>query len=92
MVRRKRKQHLVHEHDMLKVVDDRLAVQKVQRRRQPVPAQRLGRSDLAHAAGDARDGDDLAKGDNLHGREDDDDVDVAHEEGGEEAADHDECP
>lgn len=91
-MRRQRQQHLVHQHNVLKVVNHRLAVQKVQRRRQPVPAQALARPQLQRAGGDARDGDDLVEGHDLDGGDDDDDVQVAHEEGREEAADHDEGP
>ena len=92
VVRGQRKQHLVYEDDVLKVVNDALSVQEVHGRGKPVPVQALGGPELAGSGGDARDGDDLLEGDDLDDGDDEDDVYVAHEEGGEEAADHEQCP
>lgn len=85
-------QDLVDQDDVLEIVDDGLAVQEVHGCGQPVPVEALGRAQLASAAGDAGDGDDLFEGDDLDGSDDADDVDVAHEEGGEEAGEHDKGP
>lgn len=92
MVRSKRQENLVHDENMLKVVDDALAVEKVHCGDEPVPVEALGGAEGAGARGDVCDGDDLLEGDDLDGGDDDEDVDVAHEEGGEEDADHDEGP
>lgn len=77
---------------MLKVVDDRLAVQKVHCGCEPVPVEGLCRAEGAGPGGYVCDGDDLLEGDDLDDGDDEDDVDVAHEEGGEENGDHDEGP
>jgi hypothetical protein len=87
-----REEDLVDEDDVLKVVDDALAVEKVHGGGQPVPVEALCGAQVAGAAGHAGDGNDLLERDDLDGRDDEDDVDVAHEEGGKEAADHDKGP
>lgn len=92
MMRRQRKQHLVDEDDVLEIVDNSLSVKEVHGRGQPIPVQALGRSQLPCLAGDACNGDNLAEGNNLNGGDDDDDVDVAHEQRGEEASHHDKGP
>lgn len=82
----------VDEQDMLEVVDDALAVQKVHGGAEKVPVERLGEAQTAGLAGDVGDGDDLLEADDLHGGDDGDDVEVASAEGEEEAANHDERP
>lgn len=44
VVRRQRKQDLVNQHNVLKIVDDRLAIEEVHCGRQPVPVEALGRA------------------------------------------------
>lgn len=84
--------HPVDEHNVLEVVDDALAVEKVHGARQPVPVEALGSLDVPGAGRHGRNGDDLLERDDLDGGHDGDDVDVTHEEGGEEAGDHDQGP
>lgn len=92
MVGSEREQDLVNEDNVLKVVDDALAVQKVHCGGEPVPVKALGRSQGAGAAGDVGNGNDLLEGDDLDGGDDCDHVDVAHEEGAKEDANHDKGP
>lgn len=77
---------------MLEVVDDSLAVEEVHSSRKPVPVKALGGSQGTGAARDVGDSDNLLKGDDLDGRDDRDDVDVAHKERGEKEAKHDKAP
>lgn len=77
---------------MFEVVDDRLAIEEVHGSRQPVPVETLSRSQGTGAAGNVGNGDDFFEGDNLDSGDDADDVDVAHEERGEEERKHDKCP
>lgn len=88
----KRQQDLVDEHNVLEVVDDALAVEEVHCRGQPVPVEALGGLEGTGAAGDVGNGNDLFEGDDLDGGDNGDDVDVAHEEGNEEAGNHDQGP
>ncbi len=92
VMRSQRQEDLVDEDDVLEVVDNALAIEEVHGRGEPVPVQALGGLQVARAAGNARDGDDFLEGDDLDGGDNGDDVDVAHEEGREEASDHDESP
>lgn len=89
---RKRQKDLVHEHNVLEIVNHSLSVEKVHGGRQPVPVETLGRSQGAGTAGHVRNGDDFLEGDDLDGGDDADDVDVAHEESREEQGEHDKCP
>lgn len=77
---------------MLEVVDDSLAVEEVHCSGQPVPVETLSRSQGAGAAGNVGDGDNLLKGDDLDSSDDCDDVNVTHEERGEEQRKHDKGP
>lgn len=77
---------------MLEVVDDALAVQEVHGSAEEVPVERLGEAQAAGLARHVCDGDDFLEGDDLHGGDDDDDVEVAGAEGPEEAGYHDEGP
>lgn len=77
---------------MLEVVDDGFTVEVVHGGGQPVPVQALRGTKAAGLCRDGGDGDDLLEGDDLDGGDHADDVDVAGEEGGKEAADHDERP
>lgn len=77
---------------MLEVVYDALAVEKVHGGGEPVPVEALGGAKVPSTAGHIGNGDDLLEGDDLDGGNDEDDVDVAHEQSCEEATNHDECP
>lgn len=92
VVRRQRQQDLVDQDDVLEVVDDGLAVEEVHGRRKPVPVKALGRAKRASAARNVCDGDDLLEGHDLNSGDDDDDVNMPHEQGGKEAREHDESP
>ena len=92
MVGSKREEDAIDHDNVLEIVDDTLAVEEVHGNGQPVPVQALGGLDVPGATSSARDGDDLLERDDLDGGDDDDDVDVAHEESGKEAANHDEGP
>lgn len=87
-----RQENLVDQDDVFEVVDDGFSVKVVHCGGQPVPVQTLRRTQLAGAARDAGNGNDLLEGDDLNDRHDADDVDVAHEEGGQEAGHHDKGP
>lgn len=92
VVSRQRQQHLVDEDNVLEVVNDSLAVEEVHCRRKPVPVETLSGAQRAGATGDVGDGDDLLEGNDLDGRDDADDVDVAHEESRKEHGEHDKGP
>lgn len=92
VVRRQRQQHLVHENDMLKVVDHALSVEEIHGGGKPVPVQALDGPEVAGAARDVGDGNDLLERYYLDRRNDHQDVDMAHEQGGEETTNHDEGP
>lgn len=92
MVGGQREQDAVDEQNVLEVVDDALAVEKVHGGSEEVPVQRLGKAQTAGLAGHIGNCNDLLEGDDLHGGDDDDDVYVAGTEDPEEAEDHDERP
>lgn len=92
MMRSKRQQHPINQHNMLKVINHALAVEEIHGGAEEVPIQGLSKAEGAGARGDVGDGDDLLEGDDLHGGHDDDDVDVAGEHAAEEDGDHDEGP
>jgi hypothetical protein len=77
---------------VLEVVYDALAVQEVHGRCQPVPIQGLGKAQPPGATRDIGNGDDLLERHDLHGGDNANDVDVAHEHGAKEAANHDKRP
>jgi hypothetical protein len=87
-----RQQHLVHQDDMLEVVNDTFTVQKVHGSRQPVPIQALCRLKVPSSTGNVGDSDHFFEGNDLNGSDDKNDVDVTHEERYEESTDHDQCP
>jgi hypothetical protein len=92
MVGSEREQNAVDQQDVLEVVDDALAIEEVHGSAEEVPVERLGEAQTASLAGHIGDCNDLFEGDDLHGGDDDDDVDVAGAEDPEEAEDHDEGP
>ena len=92
MMRSKRQQHPIDQHDMLKIINDTLAIEEIHSGAEEIPIQGLGKAERAGAGGDVGDGDDLLERDDLDGRHDDDDVDVAGEHAAEEDGDHDEGP
>ena len=92
VVRRERLQDFVHEDDMLKIVNHTFPIQKVHRRREPIPIETLREAETACSRWDVGDGDNLFERDDLYSGDDQDDVDVSHGHGEEETPDHDEGP
>jgi hypothetical protein len=92
VVSRQWQQNLVNEDNVLEVVDDALAVEKIHGGAEPVPVKALGGAQVSGAAGDVGNSNDLLEGDDLNGGDNEDDVDVTHEKSGEEQGDHDEGP
>lgn len=74
MVGRERKQETVDHEDVLEVVDDAFAVEKVHGGAEEVPVERLGEAQATGLAGYICNGDDLLERDDLDGGDDDDDV------------------
>ena len=85
-------QHLIHQQNMLEVVNDTLSVQEVHGGGQEIPIQRFGEAQILFLAGNIGNGDNLLKRNNLDRRHDAKDVDVAGEHGDEEAGNHDKGP
>jgi hypothetical protein len=85
-------QQTVNHEDMLEVVYDTLAVEKVHGSAQEVPVERLGEAQAAGLAGNVCDCDDLLEGYDLDRRDDDDYEEVAGTQRPEEAGNHDEGP
>lgn len=92
MVGSQREQHFVDQNDVLEVIDDGLAVEKVHGASEPVPVEALGRPQRPRTAGDVGNGNNLLEGDDLYSGNNDDHVNVAHEQGTEEDTNHDERP
>ncbi len=92
MVRRKRLQHLVDKHNMLKVVNHTLAIQKVHRRSEPIPVQTLREPQSPRSGRHIRNSDNLLERDNLDSSDDEDDIDMSHSHSGEETSDHGQRP
>lgn len=87
-----RQQNLVHEQNVLEIVDDALPVQEVHGRREEVPVQGLGEAEVLLLARDVGDGNNFLERDDLDGSYKPDDVDVAGEHGDEKAGNHHEGP
>lgn len=79
MVRSERQQDLVHQYDVLEVIDHTLPIQEVHCGPEEIPVQRLCESQTPRPAGHVGYGDDLLEGHDLDGRDNHDDVDVARE-------------
>lgn len=92
MVGRQGQQQPVHHENVLEVIDDALAVQKVHGGAEKVPVERLCEAQAAGLAGHVCDCNDLLEAYDLDCRDDDDDEQVAGAEGPEEDANHDESP
>lgn len=92
MMRRKRQQDLVNEDDMFEVVDDAFTVEKIHSNGEKVPVQALGEAKASRPTWDVRDGDDFLERNDLDRSANHDDVDVAGEQGPEEASYHDKSP
>lgn len=92
VVGRQGQQHLVHQQNMLKVVDDAFPIQEIHRGRQEVPVQRLGKPKIFLLAGYVGNSDHLLKRHDLDRSHDANNVDVAGEHGDKEAGNHDERP
>lgn len=69
MMRRKRKEESIHQHNMLEIVDDALPVQEVHDGSQKVPIQRLCEPQLLVSRWYACDSNHLFEGDDLHSRD-----------------------
>lgn len=92
MVSRKRQENLVDEDDVLEVVDDTFAVEKIHGSTQEVPVECLGEAQLAGTARNVGNGNDLLEGDDLNSSDNHDDVDVTGKHGSEEEGNHDNAP
>lgn len=92
MVGREREKNLVHQQNVLKVVDHTLPVQKVHGGCEEIPVQRFGESEILLLTRDVGNGDDLLEGHNLNRGDQANDIDVSREERDEEACDHDKGP
>jgi hypothetical protein len=77
---------------VLEIVDDALAIEKVHGGAEEIPVQRLGEAQTAGLAGHICDRNNLLEGDDLHGGDNDDDVNVASAQDPEEAENHDYGP
>ena len=87
-----RKQQPVNHQNMLEVVDDALAVQKVHCGAEKVPVERLCEAQAAGLAGHVCDCNNLLEGYALDGGDHDDYEEVASAESPEEGGNHDEGP
>lgn len=87
-----RKQQTVNHQDVLEVIYDALAVQKVHGGAEKVPVQGFGEAQAAGLARDVCDCDDLLEGNDLDSGDDDDYEEVAGAESPEEASNHDQRP
>ena len=92
MVCRERQKNLIHQNDVLEVVDHTLAVQEVHGGSEEVPVESLGEAQTARSRRHICNGNDLLVANNLHGGHDDEHIDVAREHGSEEEGDHDKSP
>ena len=79
MVCRKRQKDLVHQHDVLEVVDHAFAVQEVHGGSKEVPVEGLGEAQAACSRWHVCNRNNLLVANNLHGGHDDEHVDVARE-------------
>lgn len=85
-------EHFVHEHDVLEIVDNTLAVEEVHGRRQPIPVQGLCEPQPASATRHVGYRDDFLEGYDLYCCDDGYDVNMPHAHGQEEAGHHDKRP
>lgn len=92
VMRSKRQEHSVNQDNVLKVVDDALAVEEVHGCSEPVPVEALGGPERASTARDVGNGNDLFEGDDLDGCDNGNHINVAHKERREEDSNHDKCP
>lgn len=92
VVGRQGQQHLVHQQNMLKVIDNAFSIQEIHGGRQKIPVQRLGKTQILLLARYVGNSDHLLERYDLDRGHDANDVDVAGEHGDEEAGNHDERP
>jgi hypothetical protein len=85
-------QDAVNKQNVLEIVDDALAIQEVHGSAEKVPVKRLGEAQTASLAGHIGDCNDLFERDDLHGRDNDDEVEMAGAEDPKEDGDHHESP
>lgn len=77
---------------MLEIVYDALPIEEIHRRREEIPVEGLGEFQILRSTRNIRDSDDFFERYDLYGRDDGDNVDMAGQDGGKEAPDHDERP
>lgn len=92
MVGCERQKHLVHQQDMLEVVNDTLSVEEVHGRRQEIPIERFCKAQVLLSARNIRNCDDFLKGDDLNRRHNRYQIYMTGEHGTKEASNHDERP
>lgn len=92
VVCRERQKNLVHQDDVLEVVDHTLAVQEVHGGSEEVPVESLCEAQTARPRRHICNRNDLLVANNLHGGHNDEHIDVAREHRSEEEGDHDKSP
>jgi hypothetical protein len=86
------KKNPIDQQDVFEVVDDTFSIEKIHDSAQEIPVQRLCKAQTARPTWHICYGNHLLEGDDLDGGDGDDDVDVAGEQGYEEAGNHDKGP
>lgn len=89
---RERQQYAVDQDDVLEVVENTLAVEKVHGNAQEIPVESFRKAQTSCFARHVYDADDLLKGHYLDGCDDHDDVDMTSEQGSQEHSNHDKGP
>lgn len=92
MVRSERQQHFVDQQDMLEVVDDGFAVQKIHGDAQEIPVEGPCEWQTFLLGWDLGDTDDFLEGNNLNCRDQEQHIDVPAEHAKKETTDHDKGP
>ena len=87
-----RKQDLIHEYDMLKVVYYTLPVEKVHSGPKKIPVERSSKSEILRLAGHIGDSDDFLERHDLNTSDDTNDIEMSREHCGEEAGYHYQTP
>lgn len=85
-------QYPIHQQNVFEIVDDALSVEKVHGCSQKVPVQRFREPQVPVFAGDIGNRNNLLEGDDLHGRNDGNEVYVAGEHRTKETGNHDKGP
>lgn len=82
----------INKNNVLKIIDDTLAVKEVHCCSQPVPVQTLCETQPTRTTGDIGDCNDLLEGDDLYSSHNGDNVEMSHEHGPKESSYHDKRP